>query len=229
MIIDGINIEETYKYIKNNRNPKIKMPSLLNKEKYCKAALALVFYYKKSNKNKYSSITDFGDFLRKLGINGSAEAHRGLKKNYGWNLQYGPGHNGVKLVSIKTIAPSWIKNQHLDKITNWSELKKSYNNKCATCGAKEGESHPKDKTIKVKLEKGHINPNGLLEDGNTIPQCSICNKTAGNKWIFNNKGLVSALNKLELILKSPESVQKSVFELLKKKFEKDLVLQQDSI
>lgn len=80
-----------------------------------------------------------------------------MKKQYGWNLHYGTGHNGVKLVSIKTISPSWIKNQHLDKITNWSELKKTYNNKCATCGAKEGEQHPKDKTIKVKLEKGHMN------------------------------------------------------------------------
>lgn len=43
MIIDGINIEETYKYIKNNRNPKIKMPSLFNKENYCKESTCIGF------------------------------------------------------------------------------------------------------------------------------------------------------------------------------------------
>ena len=108
-------------------------------------------------------------------------------------------------------------------------MKNKYDNKCASCGAKDNQNHPQHPTRITKLERGHCVPGMDMSLGNIIPQCQFCNRAVIDKFIFSKSGSILTINKPELILKSPESVQKSVFELLKKKFEKDLVLQQDSI
>ena len=111
----------------------------------------------------------------------------------------------------------------------WVDLKNKYDNKCASCGAKDNQNHPQHPTRITKLERGHCVPGMDMSLGNIIPQCQFCNRAVIDKFIFSKGGSILTINKPELILKSPESVQKSVFELLKKKFEKDLILQQDSI
>ena len=73
---------------------------------------------------------------------------------------------------------------------DFSEIKKQYGYKCASCGSKEGEEHFFRKGVKVKLQKGHMNPSKPLVSGNIIPQCQICNRGDRNRWIYDKTGRV---------------------------------------
>lgn len=44
--------------------------------------------------------------------------------------------------------------------------------------------------MKVKLQKGHMNPSEPLAAGNIIPQCQICNRGDRNRWIYDKTGRV---------------------------------------
>jgi hypothetical protein len=65
-----------------------------------------------------------------------------------------------------------------------------YNYHCATCGSEEAKEHLFRKGVLVSLQKGHMNPNAPLIEGNIIPQCQICNRCDRNRWIYDKTGRV---------------------------------------
>ena len=98
------------------------------------------------------------------------------------------------LITLKEAYPSFKITRRQDTISDWSQIKALYDNRCATCGAKEGEPHYLHKASLVSLEKGHCNPNKELSSDNVIPQCQECNKSYQDKFIFSKDGKVSKIN-----------------------------------
>ena len=106
---------------------------------------------------------------------------------------------GFKLNSIYPLK-GWHSHRDEDEELSeaeWIVLKEEFNNRCATCGSKEGEKPYKRKyTVKkTKLQKGHCDPNKSLTRSNCIPQCAYCNRIYKDKFIFDQEGNVNRLNK----------------------------------
>ena len=94
-----------------------------------------------------------------------------------------------------------------------------YENRCASCGTKEGEPSPRYGEDKVKLQRGHRDPSKSATDmKNIIPQCQYCNQAYRGDYVFDEKGRVSAIADLRPVQKATKPVQRKVYEWLKKQF-----------
>ena len=92
-----------------------------------------------------------------------------------------------------------------------------YENRCATCGTKEGEPSHRYGEDKVVLQQGHRDPSKPATDlDNIIPQCQFCNRAYRGDYVFDDKGRVSAIADLRPVQKATKSVQRKVYEWLKK-------------
>ena len=96
---------------------------------------------------------------------------------------------------------------------NFSDLKKAYFNKCATCGIEDGKKDSRNQEI-VVLQQGHMDPRKPLTLNNTIPQCQYCNQTYMDYFQFNEYGRVIAVNNPLILLKSPRNVQYEMISVL---------------
>ena len=88
---------------------------------------------------------------------------------------------------------------------------------CQLCGATGGDPDPCDPKKKVRLQIDHILPftqNGPNDKDNLEVLCSVCNQSKSNIL----RPSESALNLIARIRRNPQSVQREVFEMLKKKF-----------
>ena len=96
-----------------------------------------------------------------------------------------------------TVFPGWLPNRRTSvRAEDWEDLKRQYDNRCATCGSKEGESHYKWPEHITCLEKGHMDPTkDLIIGENVIPQCELCNKMYKDKFIFDVRGNTVCENK----------------------------------
>ena len=74
----------------------------------------------------------------------------------------------------------------------WSDMKEEYDYCCATCGAPEGKKHKHTNKV-VALEKGHMDPRKPMSEDNIIPQCSWCNQTSKDRWVYDRLGRVKAI------------------------------------
>lgn len=175
----------------------VKLPKLINGNKYTQSALVLIFLT--INIGKEVSKKDITRFIRVFYPNtNDIQSARHLGSQSGWNILSGSRGNDIKrnhymLVNLTEPLPSFDKNKRLVYNGNFDELKKAYNNRCATCGAEEGKQHPYEHGVITKLEKGHMDSSNKLEDGNIIPQCQFCNKTAKNKFVFTKHGRVDRI------------------------------------
>ena len=99
---------------------------------------------------------------------------------------------------------------------DFSELKKRFGNRCANCGASEGEPDHRYGSDKVVLEQGHQDPDKPSEDPkNIIPQCQFCNRAYNSNFVFNNKGQLRAIASVSPIERASEKVKKQVAEYLR--------------
>lgn len=124
------------------------------------------------------------------------------------------------LINLNTPSPSWqsAAKKRLSQLnaSSFDEIKKLFNFRCATCGAKEGEAHRVTKKI-VHLQQGHINPNKELSLDNTIPQCEYCNQNIyKDDFVFTRDGYPNKINNPKYVLRSDKSVRKEMLEILKK-------------
>jgi hypothetical protein len=97
------------------------------------------------------------------------------------------------LINLTTHHPNYIpsRNTNITMTENeWVDLKKNYNNQCATCGNIEGEPMRFNSYSKTKLQRGHMDPIKEGRTDNIIPQCKDCNQQYKNKAIFNKHGRV---------------------------------------
>lgn len=115
---------------------------------------------------------------------------RHLGKQSGWYVEQ-DGKGNYRLVNTKEPHPSFVAKKRLNELntSDFNEMKSAYDNRCATCGEKEGSSH-RFEHGKVILEKGHMNPKLDMSPDNIIPQCNYCNKFYGDKFVFDRMGRV---------------------------------------
>jgi hypothetical protein len=85
--------------------------------------------------------------------------------------------------------------------TDWAGLQEAYGHKCAACG-----EHSRG-----KLEKGHKDPALTMDLVNVIPMCGECNNWAGNRFVFDDKGRISALANSTLVMASSANVRYQIY------------------
>ena len=180
-------------------NKGVKLPILKDKNGYTKNALVLIRLSKDYPHTKIVSKAELTNFMKQFypEINDVQQA-RHLSMQSGWNILSGTrGDNkekvpagSYKLVDLENPYPAFVLERREGFTGNWEEIKEIYNYRCASCGSKENEGHLFRKGIKVKLQKGHMNPALPLQKGNIIPQCQICNRPDRNRWIYDKTGRV---------------------------------------
>jgi hypothetical protein len=74
------------------------------------------------------------------------------------------------------------------------ELRRAYDNRCASCGSKEGEPNLRDSSRITKLQRGHMDPAKALTPRNVIPQCDECNRAYRDWFVFDGNGRVIDIN-----------------------------------
>ncbi len=221
-------IKEYYNKFLKDKN--VKLPKLKSKKGYTKGALILVFLSQNyPNTRKYTK-TELTKFIKEYypEVNDVQQA-RHLGAQSGWYIISGTRndtcsdelkHGEYQLVTLETNYPGFTGEKRLDCINNdyWETLKASYNYRCATCGSKEGEPNLHWPNTITKLQKGHMNPNKPLIEGNVIPQCEKCNRPDENYWIYDKKGRVVKIANPIIIDKCSLEIQKEIYSRLYKKF-----------
>lgn len=129
------------------------------------------------------------------------------------------GSGEYKLISLEEPLPGFMERRRAFS-GDWESLKEKYDYRCATCGSKEGERHFHFKTSIVRLQKGHMDPNEALDDGNTIPQCQICNRADQNRWKYDSSGRVIGIASIAPILTEVKRNPELGLELYKNLFKK---------
>ena len=202
-------IQEVWEIISSHHAEYLKdkgvaLPHLKNKQGlYTKNALALValaYGYPDTKVVSKSELTDFIKLYYPKDPN-DVQQGRHLGMQSGWYIVSGQRGDAAsekfnvpagsyKLVDLKTKHPAFTPERREGFKGDWEGLKAQYGNRCACCGAKEGDKHWFRRGVTVKLERGHMDPNLQLEEGNIIPQCQICNKADRNRWIYDKTGRV---------------------------------------
>lgn len=75
-----------------------------------------------------------------------------------------------------------------------TELKRIYNNRCASCGSEEAQPNLRDRSRITRLQVGHMDPRLGLSPGNVIPQCGECNQAYRDWFVFDGNGRVTDIN-----------------------------------
>ncbi len=188
--------------------------------------LQLIFLYKYKNQLVHKDAVSA--FVRQYIPTAALDQQvRHLGSQLGWNVlnkgskipdknvKIPSGYN--YLVSLETPNPKNIANalKRAGRLAakNFNELKLAYENKCATCGIEEGKKDPRDGST-VSLQQGHMNPRKSLTLDNTIPQCSYCNQTYQDYFVFNEFGRVIEINNPQILLKSPRNIQDEMIQVL---------------
>jgi len=212
----------------------VKLPRLMHGNNYSKSALVLIYLsygYPDTDIVTKEELTKYIEHF--YGRVNDVQQARHLGAQNGWYILAGGRHDinveaqdipsgSYKLYSLEEPYPNF----NLDRrstsygIDEFENLKKHYNYRCATCGSEEGKpNYHWPNTITV-LQAGHMDPNKPLEKGNIIPQCSKCNRPDRNWWIYDSKGRVISIANPIVINRCSDQVQKSIYKILKRKFEK---------
>jgi len=176
------------------------LPRLYRGSTFTKDAIVLCILYKYQStaisKKELTSMlsTFFQDVV-------DIQQARHLARQKGWYILSGSRGDIPKiksshymLYSIQEPYPH-IPNHRKATITDFDTLKKKYKHRCATCGSKENQPNLINKSRITKLQKGHMDPNKPLESNNIIPQCSECNQSYRDWFIFDSNGRVSDINR----------------------------------
>jgi hypothetical protein len=119
--------------------------------------------------------------------------HLGTQDGYNITNNRG-GISGYRLNNLG-VRDGFIPQRRSVEITteDWKLIKDQYDNRCATCGDKDGDPQRYDKTTICSLQMGHMDPRKSLTSDNVIPHCSICNAQYKDKFIFNKYGRVTGV------------------------------------
>ncbi len=227
-------IEEIYNMIVEYYNKflkvqNVKLPNLKIKGKYTKDALTLIYLAQDYPNTKTISKSELTRFIQQYypDVNDVQQArHLGAQK--GWYIGSGTRNDNIstlnpgdyKLISLEVAYPGFTGQKRIENVTGdfWEDLKRAYNYRCATCGSKEGEPNYNWPETITKLQKGHMDPNKPLEEGNIIPQCEKCNRADRNYWVYDSKGRVVKIANAKVIDNCSLDIQKQIYERLAKKF-----------
>ncbi len=206
----------------------VKLPELKNRKgNFTKDALVLIYLSRNYPNTKKASKRELTKFIREYypDTNDMQQArHLGAQK--GWRVLAGGRDNIVRslkrgeyqLHTLKQPYPNFTCGRRQIKDFKWSDVKKSYSHRCATCGSKEGMPHFHWPAAKTILQKAHKNPELPLTAENTIPQCQKCNRADRNRRVYDDKGRVVRLAAAHVLARCSESVQKKAYKILYKKY-----------
>lgn len=228
-------INDTYEFIKQMHERHlaqhgVKLPNLFWDETYTKDALVLIYLAQGYPNTKVVTKEELTEFLSAYGGSIDVQQARHLAAQKGWYILSGkrgdadsdlkPGE--YKLKTLEEAYPGFTAEKRESFLSNdeWTDIKKRYGFRCACCGSKEGEKHLLWPSTITALQKGHMDPTKPLTKENTIPQCSKCNQPDQNNWIYDKKGRVVKIANPAVVEKSTVKVQKAIYEILKRKFEK---------
>lgn len=196
-------IVEIYKKIKDYHTKylklyKVGLPSLYNsKGKLSKDVIVLAKLYEGYPNTKEISKKDLTNFVKQFyPETNDVQQARHLSMQKGWYINSGTrgdigvSKNSYKLITLEKPYPAYCNSRRAGFDGDFESIKKHYDNRCATCGSKEGKEHFFRKGVIVQLQEGHMDPSKPLKEGNIIPQCQICNRAYRNKWIFDKTGRV---------------------------------------
>ena len=178
--------------------------------------LAVLHYYSGESVHK-DTISDVCQ--RDLPRLGRDQQVRHLKRD-GWTLT---GTRGYHQLHPYQHSPEWLTDQarragRLNAKT-FDDLKMVYDDRCATCGAKEGEPNRRYGEDKVVLQQGHMDPAKPSNDlNNIIPQCQFCNRAYLRDFTFDEKGRVRAVADAGPVERASSEVKKKIFAWLKQFF-----------
>lgn len=195
-------------------------------------ALQLIYLYKYRDYLVHRDT--ISEFVRQVFNGASRDQQTRHLASKGWYVllrgEQIPGTNGDKVESgyhlfydITVPKPTFMleKLKRLGRLAakTFEELVVVYDNKCSTCGAEKGKSHPKYNEKVVELQQGHMDPRKPLNLDNAIPQCQVCNQTYQNNFIFDENGYVKSIYNPDFVLRSDEDIKRKVFETLQKEFD----------
>ena len=205
-------------YLQHLEQHEVKIPNVRRYNERAKSIwLAVLHYYKDENVHK----DDISKVCQrdKPSLKGDQQV-RHLKRD-GWHLT--SDGKGNHLLNPYKPSPEWETDRKRREgrltATTFEDIKSTYENRCATCGTKEGEPSHRYGEDKVVLQQGHKDPAKPATDiNNIIPQCQFCNRAYRGDYVFDDKGRVSAIADLRPVQKASKSVQEKVYEWLKKQF-----------
>jgi len=209
------NLRKTYMCFMKDSEPEKRFPNFEESGAVTKNALVLIILYLAFKNYALRGSREASPWVSKKIldnlIGGDSQQARHLPRNYGFKIIsskkykiYQANPSGVDLPP----PPSLPRREHWYTLADlrlgnpsphrklgvteeeFEKIKKTYNYRCATCGAEEGKLHYNpyyDREI-VQLQKGHMNPLKELEPGNIIPQCQFCNRAYRNWLVFDRNG-----------------------------------------
>lgn len=106
-----------------------------------------------------------------------------------------PIPNGCYMLADLNVSRKYNSSKRATRLNDadWLRLKSNYDNTCATCGRCEGTIDDRTGRI-VSLQQGHMDPGKPLVMSNTVPQCSYCNQSARDRFVFNKNGSPEMVN-----------------------------------
>ena len=139
-------------------------------------------------------------------------------KREGWHLT-GRGSHTLDPYKVSPEFETDIRRrQGTINAETFEELKGIFFYKCATCGAEEGKTNDRYGDDIVELQRGHKDPAKPMTKDNIIPQCQFCNRAYRADFVFDDKGRVSHIADIRPVRKASRTVQRKVWEWLKKHF-----------
>ena len=132
------------------RNKNVKLPNLKNKDgQYTKDALVLIKLAENYPNTKAVSKQELTQFIHKFYPDvPDVQQARHLSMQKGWYIESGQrGDNSqiekgsYKLISLEEEYPGYTPERRAGFVGDFDALKNAYDNRCATCGAKEGTKH----------------------------------------------------------------------------------------
>ena len=153
---------------------------------------------------------------------GADQQVRHLKRD-GWDIGPRPGWHKLNPYepSQEFVNANARKRRRL-AATDFESIKQSFGNRCATCGAREGQPDPRYGRDRVRLQQGHRDPNEAGDDmANIIPQCQFCNRSYRSDFVFDEKGRVRAVASVQPVRRASDNIQRRILGWLKRKFEED--------
>ena len=145
---------------------------------------------------------------------------RHLKRD-GWSLlgrgkhRLDPYRPSLEWVNTKNRREGRLRAKSFD------DIKSLFGNRCATCGAREGQLDPRYGEDVVQLQQGHMDPAKPSNMSNIIPQCQFCNRAYRSDYVFDEKGRVKAIADIRPVRRASKTVQRSAFEWLKNLFKSE--------
>lgn len=227
-----LNIKHIYTQLEADWNAHLKdksvfLPKLKSGSNYTRDALVLVYLY--ANLSKKVTKTELTAFIKiYYPETNDVQQARHLGAQKGWyilSVQRGDllakqenlsaGEYMLKTTNLPYPGFTAGRRATLRDLSDFDEIKKEYQYRCATCGSKEGKPNIHYPSSITKLQKGHMDPNKDLTAGNIIPQCEKCNRPDRNYFVYDSKGRVIKINDPKFVLKSDKKVKEKMLEYLK--------------